>query len=474
MDSDIAYLSGHELVRLYAGKDLSPVEVTSALLERAARFQPVVNAFVELASEEAMLAAGASQRRWLEGEPLGPLDGVPISIKDMFWVSGWRCRQGSLATDSEFRAPEDAPAVARLRDAGAVLLGRTAMPDYGWKPLCDSPLTGVTRNPWKLDRTPGGSTGGGAAAVALGLGPLAIGKDGGGSVRHPASFCGLAGLKPSFGRIPLFPRSGANDLTHVGPLARDAADIPAIMSVLAGPDRRDWFSLGLKQIADLDALHGSRSGLRIGWSTDFGGRALEPDVAQAFETALQTLDSLGAVLTEFPKLQHDTLSIYLTLCKRNNYEQVRPMTAEQRAVLDPRMLEFALSGREITIDAYYQAVTDRISLGAWFAGRFREIDLLVTPTMPTTAAFAEEADDDRPNTRNFWTWIPFTFPFNLTKQPAMTVNCGYSLEGLPIGLQIIGPLGGDVLVQRAAHQFELAAKAGGRSRRIPSAAEDAA
>jgi len=242
-DTDVTRLSATELIELYRRRELSPVEATRAVLAQIGSRNAVTNAYCLVRDDEALASAKQSERRWQAGEPAGLLDGVPVSVKDLLLTSGWPTLRGSLTTDKAGPWNVDAPTVARLREHGAVLLGKTTTPEFGWKGVTDSPLTGVTRNPWDTARTPGGSSGGAAAAVASGLGPLALGTDGGGSIRIPASFCGIVGLKPTHGRVPVYPPSTFGTLSHVGPMARTVADTALLLDALGSPDYRDPLAL---------------------------------------------------------------------------------------------------------------------------------------------------------------------------------------------------------------------------------------
>src|SRR5215472_13072616 len=260
MDGDFAWLSAVSLLDLYRGKAATPVEVTRALLDRLDRLQPKINAFCIVDRDGALAAAAASERRWLDGKPAGPLDGVPVTIKDLMLMRGFATLRGSRLVDPDQDWSEDAPATARLREAGAVILGKTTTPEFGWKALGDSPLTGITRNPWDLSRTPGGSSAGAAAACAAGIGPLHVGSDGAGSIRIPCAFTGVFGLKPSFGRVPAHPPSPMGLLSHVGPMARTVADAALMLGVLTTPDHRDPYALPAEGKNYADALGGGVRG----------------------------------------------------------------------------------------------------------------------------------------------------------------------------------------------------------------------
>ncbi len=262
MDQELGYLSATEMVARFRARDLSPVEVTRSVLARIDALNAQINAFCIVDADGALAAARAAEARWGRGDPLGPLDGVPVSVKDLLLTRGWPTLRGSRTIDPAGPWPDDAPAVARLRESGTIILGKTTTPEYGWKGVTDSPLTGVTRNPWNLARTPGGSSGGAAAQLAAGLGPLAIGTDGGGSIRIPSAFSGVTGIKPSFGRVPAWPLSPFGTVAHVGPMARTSADCALLLNVLARPDSRDWHALPYAGTDWTVALHAGMRGMR--------------------------------------------------------------------------------------------------------------------------------------------------------------------------------------------------------------------
>ncbi|MFC8074706.1 amidase [Streptomyces sp. NPDC057307] len=444
-------LTARQLLAGYEKGDFSPVDVVRATLERIEAVEPLVNAFVRVDADEALAAAEASTGRWRGKAPQGLLDGVPVSVKDMFLQRGGPTLRGTRTIDPAGPWPEDAPAVARLRENGAVLIGKTTTPEFGWKGVTDSPLSGVTRNPYDLSRTAGGSSGGSAAAVALGAGPLSIGTDGGGSVRIPASFCGVFGLKPTYGRIPLYPSSAFGTLAHAGPMARDAADAALLLDVISGADWRDWSQLapapGVRA-----ALSQGVAGLRIGYSPSFGGQvAVRPDVAAAVRRGVGRLAELGAYIEEADPDISDPVEAFHTLWFTGAARVTQSLGEEQRALLDPGLREIVAAGsRESALD-YLAAVDARMELGRRL-GRFHETyDLLVTPTLPITA-FEAGVETPKDSGHRRWTgWTPFTYPFNLTQQPAATVPCGVDADGLPIGLQLIGARHADALVMRAAH-----------------------
>ncbi|MFF3326128.1 amidase [Streptomyces sp. NPDC002889] len=451
MTSPLTDLTARQLLDGYAQGDFSPVDATRAALDRVEVVQPLVNAFVRVDAEAALAEAEASARRWHRRETLGLLDGVPVTVKDLLLQRGTPTLRGSRTVSADGAWNEDAPSVARLRAHGAVFVGRTTTPEFGWKGVTDSPLHGVTRNPYDPSRTAGGSSGGSAAAVALGAGALSIGTDGGGSVRIPASFCGVFGLKPTYGRVPMYPSSPFGTLAHVGPLTRDAADAALVMDVMSGEDWRDWSHLGPARSVR-DGLEEGVKGLRIGYSPSFGGQvAVRPAVAEAVRRAVGALAGLGAYVEESDPDLTDPVEAFHTLWFSGAARLVQHLGPQQRELLDPGLREICRAGERHSALEYLAAVDARMDLGRRL-GRFHtSYDLLVTPTLPITA-FEAGAEVPAGSGHRRWTgWTPFTYPFNLTQQPAATLPCGVDEEGLPIGIQLIGPRHADALVLRAAH-----------------------
>ncbi|WP_234046952.1 amidase [Streptomyces adelaidensis] len=445
-------LSAVRLVEGYRGGEFSPVEVTRAALERAERVQPVVNAFVRIDAESALAQARESEGRWRRGEPAGAVDGVPVTVKDILLMRGGPTLKGSRTISVEGSWEEDAPSVARLREQGAVFLGKTTTPEFGWKGVTDSPLSGVTRNPYDLSRTAGGSSGGAAAAVALGAGPLALGTDGGGSVRIPAAFCGVFGLKPTYGRVALYPASAFGTLAHVGPLTRDAADAALMLDVIGGPDARDWSALGPPPGSFVDALSEGVRGLRIAYSASLGGQvAVQPAVAHAVRRAVEALAGLGAYVTEADPDFTDPVEAFHTLWFSGAARVTQRLGPRRLELLDPGLREVREAGAGLSALDYLAAVDVRMDLGRRMGVFHERYDLLVTPTLPVTA-FEAGVEVPRGVGYRRWTgWTPFTYPFNLTQQPAASVPVGVDEGGLPVGLQVVGARHRDDLVLRVGH-----------------------
>lgn len=445
-----------DLVAGYRDGSLSPVEVTRSVLERIVRLDPRVNAFCLVDADGALAAARASEERWRRGEPCGLLDGVPVSVKDLLLTAGWPTLRGSRTLDAAGPWTVDAPAVSRLREHGAVLVGKTTTPEFGWKGVTDSPLTGITRNPWDLTRTSGGSSGGSAAAVALGMAPLSVGTDGGGSVRIPAAFTGTTTIKPTFGRVPLHPASPFGVLSHVGPMARTAADAALLLDVISGPDPRDPWTLPPPAAPFRGSLDRMLPGLRIAVSPALGYADVHPEVAAAFAAAVEVFAMLGARVEEAEPGFADPVAAFETLWFAGAAASLAHLDAGERAAVDPGLLDVAEQGARTSAVDYLGALAERSSLGTLMGGFHRDHALLLTPTLPIPA-FAAGVEAPAGGSRERWTsWTPFTYPFNLTQQPAASVPCGFTTGGLPIGLQIVGPRHGDAPVLAAAHAYQQA------------------
>ncbi|MCX4811299.1 amidase [Streptomyces sp. NBC_01239] len=458
MTTELTELTAVELLDGYRRREFSPVEATRATLDRAEEIQPAVNAFVRLDAEGALAQAAESAERWRRGEPAGLLDGVPVTVKDILLQRGTPTLRGSKTIAKQGSWDEDAPSVARLREHGAVFIGKTTTPEFGWKGVTDSPLSGVTRNPHDPSRTAGGSSGGSAAAVALGAGPLSLGTDGGGSVRIPASFCGIVGLKPTYGRVPLYPASAFGTLSHVGPMARDAADAALLLDVIGVPDARDWSGLDRPPASYSAGLADGVQGLRIAYSPSLGGQvAVRPAVAAAVRRGVERLAALGAYVEETDPDFSDPVDPFHTLWFSGAARVTQKLSPQQRELLDPGLREICATGGGFSALDYLAAVDARMELGRRMGLFHERYDLLVTPTLPITA-FEAGVEVPKGSGHRRWTgWTPFTYPFNLTQQPAVTVPVGNDGDGLPIGMQIVGARHRDELVLRAAHALDRAA-----------------
>jgi len=460
MSNDLAVMTATEMVARFRDGKLSPVEATQAALDRIAACNPKFNAFNLIDAEGALAAARKAEERWRIGAPRGRVDGVPTSIKDIVLTKGWPTLRGSKTVDPNQPWEEDAPCVARLREHGAVLLGKTTTPEFGWKGVTDSALTGITRNPWNPERTPGGSSGGAAVAVATGMGALAIGTDGGGSVRIPAGFTGIFGLKPTFGRVPAYPLSPFGTLAHIGPMTRSVADAALMLSVISEADARDWYALppkGTGGAADyLSDLEAGVKGLRIAFSPSLGGKPVAPEIAALVAAAAQRFADLGAVVEEADPALPDCTEPFCKHWYAGAAMVLSALSPAQKRKVDPGLRDIAKEGATYRALDYLAAVKQREAIGVAMNIFHKTYDLLLTPTLPLPAF---EVGLEQPKTEDgaHWLdWTPFTYPFNLTRQPAASVPCGLTEAGLPAGLQIVGPLYADALVLRAARAYERA------------------
>ena len=453
-----------EMAGLIRRKKVSPVEAVDAVLERIARVNPALNAFVTLTDEPARRQARAAERALTRrGATLGPLHGVPFSVKDLVITKGVRTTFGTPLSRDHVPV-EDAPIVARLRAAGAIMLGKTNTPTFGWIGATHNLLFGATRNPWNLERTPGGSSGGASAAAAAGFGPLHVGTDGGGSIRIPASFAGVFGFKASYGRIPIHPVSGAWSLSHVGPLTRTVTDAALMLNVSAGPDERDQYSLPAERVDYVKALGGGVEGLRVAYADDLGFvEALDPEVAAACAKAVRAFRELGCRVDRVSPRWPSPAEAWLQIFCGGIATRMAPYR-ERRDEIEPglsRIIEEFLASPPTR---YVQAWFDRLTWAEHPRALFEKYDLLVTPTV-ACPPFAIGLDNPgtiagRPVTPYGWT--PFTWPFNLTGQPAASLPCGVTGDGSPIGLQIVGRRHADAIVLRACAAFERARPWAGR------------
>ncbi len=457
----IAELDAFALGHAFRRKTLSPVEAATDALDRAEAAQPSINAFALIDRARTLASARQSEARWMRGEPLGAFDGVTVTIKDNLAVEGWPSLKGSKVTPKSPMA-YDAPVTARCKEAGLVILGTTTMPEFGWIGLSTSPLTGHTRNPWNAKRTAGGSSSGAAACAALGIGRFHLGTDGLGSIRIPAAFCGVAGIKATYGRVPAYPISVMGELAHLGPIARDVREVAALLTILSGPDHRDpmaWNTPAPDYNVGID--DGVRR-LRVAYSPRLGFvDKIDPAVEKAVASAAAAFEAMGAIVDEVDPPLEDPSPIAWDIWNAGAALALKPFGAAERAAMDPGLVGCAETGAKTSaadlIDALLYRRTKAVIAMAEF---HRTYDLLISPTMPTgaiplgadlpPAGFAGVADWGP-----LWTdWCRFTPPFNVTQQPAGTVPCGLDADGLPIGLQIVGWRRQEALVLRAMRAFE--------------------
>ena len=450
----LAELTAHEALALFERGELSPLELTRDCLARIEHHNPVVNAFCHVDTEGALNAARASEQRWRRGEPVGALDGVPGTIKDLTLTAGMPTRKGSTTTPAEGPWEIDAPFTAHMRKAGAVLLGKTTTPEFGWKGVTDNPLYGVTRNLWNPELTAGGSSGGAGAAAALNLGMLHQGSDAGGSIRIPCGFTGTFGIKPTFGWIPQWPASAMSTLSHLGPMTRTAADSSLMLSVVARPDARDGYAGTACPIDWLATGPRNLEGMRIAYSRDLGYVSVAPDILRVVDAAVERLKSLGAEVVEIDPGFDSPKATFDTLWHAGASRLLDGLNDARRDALDPGLRAIAEHGKTLTLTDYLVAREARTALTAHMAEFHREFDLLVTPTLPLSP-FA--AGHDVPPGSDYVDWVdwtPFSYPFNLTQQPAASLPCGLDDHGLPVGLHLVGPRYRDDRVMAVARLLE--------------------
>jgi aspartyl-tRNA(Asn)/glutamyl-tRNA(Gln) amidotransferase subunit A len=455
MSEDLVYASALDLLKWYREKAISPVEVTRAVLDQINKYNGRLNAFVLVDEKASLEQARASEARWQAGTPLGLVDGIPTTVKDILLTKGWPTLRGSKTVDPSGPWDDDAPVVARLKENGAVLLGKTTTPEFGWKGVTDSPLTGVTRNPWNPEMTSGGSSGGASSACAAGMGALHLGTDGGGSIRIPSAFTGIFGLKPSFGRVPAWPPSPFGTVAHIGPMARNVGDAALMLQVLSGNDPRDWTALPPSNVDYLAALSSTVKGKRIAFSPDLGYATVHPEVAAAVEKAVKQFEQLGAIVEEVNPGFDNPLPIFNVLWWSSARYVLRNYTEKQLGEIDPGLREVFDEAESITLTDYMDASQARVDLGIQMRKFHEQYDYFMTPSLSIPAFKAGKLTPNEMKEAGAWVdWTPFSYPFNLTQQPACSIPCGLTKDGLPIGLQIVGAMHDDEGVLVAANAFE--------------------
>jgi Asp-tRNA(Asn)/Glu-tRNA(Gln) amidotransferase A subunit family amidase len=460
--ADLCYTSALDLGRMIRAGEISPVEIATTVLERIDRPNRTLNAFLTVTPELALEGARASEARARKGELLGPLDGIPISIKDLEPLAGVRCTYGSKWTEDNI-ATEDGASVARIRAAGGVLLGKTNTPHFGYKDMCDNFLGEPCKNPWKLDRTSGASSGGAGASVAAGLGPVAHGSDGAGSVRIPSALCGIFGLKPSFGRVPYSPAADYwGGRSHVGPMTRTVRDAAMLLGVMAGPSDRDPLSIDGPVPDFLSLVEGDLKGLRVVWSPDLGYAPVDPEVRHLAEAAARRFVEFGCTVEERNPAWDDPYEFHRILYHVGVGARIVDRAHEHPDWIEPTMRVMLEDGARYSAFEFQQANLKRSVFYNQARAWFEDVDLLLTPQMPVGAWSFEPGLDEGPKSiggvtpRSMFDRLHFTYPFNLTNQPAATVPCGFTADGLPVGLQIVGRWHDDATVLRAAACFEAA------------------
>jgi aspartyl-tRNA(Asn)/glutamyl-tRNA(Gln) amidotransferase subunit A len=447
-------LNAPALVELYRRRELSPVEVLQSVLGHVERWEQHIHALYLLRPELALEHARASEARWLKGEPLGPIDGVPLTIKENIATRGDPVPLGTAATEL-LPAAADAPPAARVRESGGVMIAKTTMPDYGMLSSGLSSFHPLTRNPWNLALTPGGSSSGAAAAACAGYGPLHIGTDIGGSLRLPAGWCGIFTLKPSLGRIPIDPPFTGR---AAGPMSREVADAAWFMQVLARPDSRDSMGLPYQDIAwgAFDRGADMLKGLRVGLLLEAGcGLAVEPEVRDAVERAARRFEAAGAVVVPMkPFMTQSMLDGMDWFWRMRSFLDMKALPPARKARVLPFIQQWGDSAANMSGEAVYRAVSQFHNTRVQAVAACNAFDYVISPTAPVPAYPAEHASPTNDPMRAL-EHIGFTVPYNMSEQPAASINCGYTSGGLPIGLQIAGRRFDDVGVLQVARAFEI-------------------
>ena len=453
---DVCFTSATELSQLIRSKALSPVELTEAMLARIEAVNPKINAYCTVTADLAMEQARRAEQAVMNGDALGPLHGIPVSIKDLTATKGIRTMRGShIFADAV--SDYDAPVYTRLLAAGAIMLGKTTTPEFGWKGCSDSPLTGVTHNPWKIGMNAGASSAGAGAACAAGLGPLHQGSDGAGSIRMPAGFCGIYGLKPSFGRVPYYPTPNNDYSSHIGPMTRSVADAALMLSVMAGPHEWDRSTLEGEPADYVGELERGIAGLKVAFSPALGNLPVDREVAEPVQHAAEAFNELGCTVDEIADPGFgDSWELVRFFWSAHMAGYYARYLAQWEHKMDPGLVACIKQGMQYSAVQYVEMRERKLAYWDNVRAFFERYDLLLTPTL-SVAAFPvnrlyPEHYDDHP-----WDWIRwagFSYPFNFTGQPAATAPCGFTPNGLPVGLQIVGRRFADLTVLQASRAFE--------------------
>ena len=455
--TELCYTPATDLARMIRDKEVSPVEVADAVLNRIARLEPKLNAFATLTYDAAMAAAREAETALTRGEDLGPLHGVPVTIKDLIETAGVPTERGSVALKGTVPRV-DAPVGTRLRDAGAVSLGKTTTSEFGWKGVSHSPLTGITHNPWKHGYNAGASSAGAGVAAAAGYGPLHVGSDGAGSIRMPSHFCGIFGIKPTYGRVPNWPVPNNDQTSHVGPMTRTVADAALMLQVMSGPHPWDHTSVESQPADYPNLLDRDMSKLKIAYSPDLGHARVDPEVAALVEDAVKAFDAMGCTI-EQPDISFISEGSELIRFLWAAHEQAfAPHLEKWEDQMDPGLVACMRSGMGHSLEDYLNMRARKLAYVEQIHRFFQKWDLLLTPAV-SVAAFPADQLQPEGWPQHEWDWVvwaEFSYPFNFSGNPAASVPCGFTADGLPVGLQIVGPRFDDLGVLQAAAAFEKA------------------
>ena len=453
MKQELDYMSALALRTAISRKEVSPVEVVQRALDRMEETEPKLNAFATRTPELALAAARKAEQAVMDGETLGLLHGLPVSVKDLIAVADVSCAFGSRTLKDNI-ARVDAPASERVKAAGGCIIGKTTTSEFGCKAIGDSPLTGITRNPWDLSKTPGGSSAGAAASVAAGVSALALGTDGGGSLRIPASMTNLFGMKAHFGRVPVFPVSATPTLAHVGPITRTVRDSALLLQVVAGYDQRDPFSVRGAVPDFLAACDKPVKGLRIAWSPTLGYAKPLPEVVEIAERAARAFEEMGCSLELVENVMDDPGDLWMAEFYAGVGTKLQNVLRDQPELIDNAVSDVLAGALDQTLEEYYAKVFARYDFREKMRQFFSKYDLLLTPTIPVPAPEVGVNVPPEVAGRNIVSWVYYTYPFNLTGQPAASAPAGMTKDGLPVGLQIVGPMHGECEIFRAAAALE--------------------
>lgn len=451
-ETDLGTMHAGQLAELFRSRNASPLEATRAALDRIERFNDQVNAYVYVDRDGAEADARASARRWGQKKPLSPIDGVPVSLKDLTEVAGMPTRAGSLTT-SDSPSDYDAPPVRRLREAGAVLLGKTNTPEFGWKGVTDNRVFGATRNPWDTQLTPGGSSGGAAVAAALNMGVLHQGGDSGGSIRIPAAFTGVFGFKPTFGWTPQWPPAKEPSLSHIGPITRNVHDAIRMLNVIGRYDYRDPYATR-GQPADWGVdLNSDLRGLRIAYSPDLGYAKVAPNIAGHIQRAADRLVKLGAEVVKINPGFESPLATFQRLWFTASQEMLSRCSERQGELLDPGLVSNARRAEPWKAIDLFRALSDRARLTARLEHFNQDYHLLLTPAVAVEPFAINHQVPPGSGMIDWEEWAPFSYPFNLSQQPAAAVPCGFTDTSMPVAFQLAGGKFDDARVLRAANAY---------------------
>ena len=453
---ELCRMGASQLAAAYQSGELSPVDVARSCIARAHSVNGALNAFTFIDDEQALVQAKGSEARWSKGEPLSPVDGVPTTLKDIVWVKGWPVHYGSHAGQIPV-CEQDAPAVERLRAAGAVFLGQTTTPEFGWKAVTDSPRFGNTLNPWDISLTPGGSSGGAAVAAASGAGVFHLGTDGGGSIRIPAAFTGITGLKPTFGRVPAYPASVFGTVAHVGPMARRVSDLAAMLPAMSGRDIKDW----PQGAGVFGPLTGEANLIELGdlklmvWRKPASGH-VDVAVQMLFDETLVRLGGYGAQLGEFELPSGNWLEVFHLHWFSGAACRLSQLSEEQLSTVDPGLLEVREIAATFSATQLIAAQSQRAVLGAALDRALQSCDAIISPAVGIEPFGAGLEVPPRSSFLRWTEWAGFSYPINLGQQPAGVIPMGLTENGVPCGLQLVGARGRDQRLLDIAASIELA------------------